>query len=374
MKSYTRALCFFLVVTGFFAQVNCKKSTMVADSEMPEREEELQGFIHPGVVNNQANLNNIALGNVGNEVSYNNLKNFINSNPVPSTYPSVVYVKASSSTPTEVQLRKNADLVYAYALKWVKTGASSDAQQAIKILNGWSENFTKFDVVEGTLEVQIQLEAAWVLPTFAAAAEIIRHHKVNGTTGSGWMASDIDQFSKFLNKLKEPVNLLIEDVDAGKRQNNWGTSAGYAKMAVGIFNDNKADYKDGKRIIMKLIPVVIEPSGEVYELCSRDCHHPQYSMTGLTYAAEIARIQGDESIYLTNSKRIKTGWEGLQQAFAGNVSCRDCKTKNVYPGIELAATYYTESVGTKVLAQLQRPYNVTTDHTFLGFTTFFTFK
>ncbi|HEY0669877.1 MAG TPA: alginate lyase family protein [Sphingobacteriaceae bacterium] len=326
-------------------------------------------FRHPGIINSQSSLTYVASENKPNLT--NSLIDYIKAAQISTEYPEVVYVKASGSTPTEGQMRKDADLAYAYALKWVQTGAAKDAEQTIAILNGWSGNFKCYDVVEGTKIVQAQLEAAWVAPTFTAAAEIIRHYKFKGVAGAGWSNDDIIQFSKFLSNLRDNyINLLVKDVDAGKRQNNWGTSAGYAKMAMGVFLDNQADYEDGMRIIRKLLPVVIKTSGEVYELCSRDCHHPQYSMTGLTYAAEIARIQGDESIFLADSKRIKVGWEWIQSAFSGKVGCRDCSTQSVFPGVEVAAAYYNESFAIKALARLQRPYTVTSDHTFAGFTTY----
>lgn len=231
------------------------------------------------------------------------------------------------------------------------------------------KTFVRYDVVEGTSKEQTQLEAAWVTPTFIAAAEILQYYKIDGATASGWPSDEIQQFEAFIIKIRNAqINPLIKAVDSGKRQNNWGVSAGYAKMAIGIYLDNVTDYEDGKRIIMKLLPIIIKEDGEVFELCSRDCHHPQYSMTGLSYAAEIAKIQGDDSIYEFGSRRILIGWEWIYTTYLDEVSCRSCAGKAVFPGIEVAADYYDTSSDMASLAALKRPNSVTSSHTFLGFT------
>jgi hypothetical protein len=334
----------------------------------------ISSFVHPGIINTKESLDFIRTdaiaGNAirlsGNQV----LTDFTDANPMPASFPAVVYVKGGGGTPTEDQIRKDAILAYAWALRWAKTGNNTYQENAKAILNGWAGHFQRYDVVSGTSVAQTWLEAAWVAPSFAAAAEIIRYYKVNGTDGAAWASSDIDAFDDFLNNLKNNyVNKLVDDVDAGGNTNNWGVSAGYAKMAMGVFLNSSSTYEDGKRIILKLLPVNINSStGEVLELCSRDCTHPQYTMCGFTYAAEIARIQGDNSLYEARSKSIRNGWKWIEGIYEGG-GCRNCSSQVIQPAVEVAFNYYqSDLVG--ALRNRQAPYGVKSDNTFLGFTTY----
>lgn len=48
-------------------------------------------------------------------------------------------------------------------------------------------------------------------------------------------------------------------------------------------------------MLFALATLFIESNGTVPELCVReDCVHFQYTLTGLSYAAELARIQPDK--------------------------------------------------------------------------------
>ena len=358
--------------TGYLPARNCL-DTFYTNYQSIDLDKKIQ-FAHPGIINDIARLDRLRMEGLVNEqlAAYENLKTFTLNNSVPTSFHSVVYVKASGSTPTETQFRRDPILAYAYALKWVRTGEPNDARHAIKILNGWASAFEKMDVAEGTQMVQSQLEAAWVIPTFAATAEILKCYHPNDKHHSDWYYSDILQFSDFLRTLVNYVEPMINDIDQqGRRYNNWGASAGYAKMAAGVFLDDKSIYDEGIRIVKKLIPEIIEPDGEVYELCGRDCGHPQYSMNALTYAAEIALVQSDESVYKSQFNRILTGWEWIVKAFTGQVSCRDCTGSFVHPGIEVAFNYYKNSVSPKSILFMEshRPFVPDNSTTFLGFTT-----
>lgn len=339
-----------------------------------ELTEETTVFLHPGVINDKINLDRIRKSTLSAEQqsTYSQLLAFIKDNPVKDSYPKIVYIQGeiggTTSTPTASHMRMDALVAYAYALKWAHTGDENDAKSAIERLNGWSKNFQRFAVVD-VGEVQLELVASWIAPTFAAAAEIIRYHKVDGVKSAGWASDDIEQFSSFLIKMKDYIEPMIRAIDKeGRRHNNWGASAGYAKMAMGVFLDDRVMYDDGKRVVKKLIPEIIKPDGHVYELCERDCSHPQYSMVAFTYAAEIARIQGDESVYQAGSKRIERGWEWIGKTHTNQIACRDCSGKQIFAAIEVAVDYYNTSTELSLFARKQRPY-AQRGGLFLGFTT-----
>lgn len=330
-------------------------------------------FVHPGIINDTSNLDFIRLqmdsNNVNRTAAYQQVLDFIDDNPIETTYPAVVMAKASGSTPSEAHIRRDAVLAYAYALKWARTGDTTDAGKAKEILNGWASNFERYEPVEGTSVRQCQLEAAWVAPSFVAAAEIIRHYTVNGQSAQ-WSTAERTIFKDFIENLKNNyINKMVKDINKGQRRNNWGISAGYAKMAIGVYVGSSNVYNDGKRIILDLMPDIIKADGEVHEYCARDCTHPQYSMSGLTFAAEIARLQGDTSLYEALSTRLKTGWEWMNGAYTGSVACRNCSTAYLFSASQVANNYYNSTVIQNLIA-IKSPLRVNSGLVFLDFCTY----
>jgi hypothetical protein len=332
-------------------------------------------FVHPGVLNTKASLDLIRSqandGSSARFADYNNsVLNFINGNPVPTSFPAVIHAQANYNTPTELQFKGNAILAYAIALRWAKTGDATYATQAKNILDGWASHFQSIDAInqpngQPTEFRQTYLEASWAAPGFVAAAEIIRYYTINGQ-GAGWPADKQVQFEAFLNNLKN--NYINHVTDVGFN-NNWDVSAGYAKIAIGVYLNSQTVYQSGVDITKNVLPQVIGSDGTVFELCSRvDCHHFQYSLTGLSYAAEIARIQGDNSIYTANGNRISAGYDYMRKAYNNQISCKSCSGNAIYPGVEVANRYYHTS-NTQSLRAIAPPYGIV-DIGFLGFTTY----
>jgi len=328
-------------------------------------------FVHPGVLNTQASLDLVAAQVNGSDpdrlASYQKVLDFINSHTYPTSFPSTVVVGSNgASSPSKAQIRSDAELVYALALRWTKTGNFTYATQAIGILNGWAYNFQNYALLNSSTNPnQPDLEASWTTPSFVAAAEIIRYYKVNGV-GSGWSDADIAQFSNFLNLVK---NNYINNIPA--YNNNWDASAGYAKMAIGIFLNSTTVYQNGYNFLISNLPAIIHSDGTLPELCDRqDCVHYQYSLTAYAYAAELARIQGDNSLWTVNSSVISKGYDFMRAAYNQSTGCNYCTTSSpVFPGTEVAYNYYKTS-NLQYLRGLQDPLGVTSDNTFLGFTTY----
>ncbi|PSL45580.1 alginate lyase [Chitinophaga niastensis] len=331
----------------------------------------ITGFVHPGVLNTQASLDlvggQVNGGDVNRTSSYQKVLDFINSHSYPTSFPSTVVVGSNGATsPSKTQIRKDAELVYALALRWAKTGNATYATQAIGILNGWSYNFQQYALLDGaTNPNQPGLEACWTTPSFVAAAEIIRYYNIKGQ-GAGWAAADITQFNNYLNNVK---NNYINNMPV--YNNNWNASQGYAKMAIGIFLNSTSVYQNGYNTITTYLPVIIQSDGTIPEYCDRkDCVHFQYSLTAFAYAAELARIQGDNSLWTANSNRISAGYDYMKAAYGQSTSCSYCAvSSSVFPGTEVAYNYYKTS-NLSYLRGLQAPLGVTSDNTFLGFTTY----
>ncbi|WP_201983407.1 alginate lyase family protein [Hymenobacter rubidus] len=354
---------------------SCQKKTAAAPdtNETKTADSTITTFRHPGVVVSAASLDLVAsqanAGDATRTAGYNKVVDYMNQYPVPTSFPAVVYAVAGAGSPTEDQIRRDCILAYACALRWAKTGNATYAGQAKQILNGYAYNFQRYSTADGpngpTEFRQTYLEASWVAPTFVAAAEIIRYYQVNGA-GAGWSSTDVAKFSDFLNNLK---NNYVNNVPGAISDiNNWQASYCYAKMALGVWFNSTAVYDSGYDYLLQIMPQLVYSDGAIKELRDRDCVHPQYTLTAMTYAAETARIQGNTALYEANTQLIKNGWNKFEDAEAGSYT-RNCSGSQIFPGIETAYNYY----GTAKLASLrdrQDPYGVSGDKTFLGFTSF----
>lgn len=327
-------------------------------------------FVHPGVLNTQASLDLVGSQVNGGEpvrsAAYQKVLDYVNNNALPTKFWETVTVGSNgATTESKSQIRKDAILAYALALRWAKTGTATYAQQCIAILNGWSYTFKQYALMSGANQYQPSLEASWTTPSFVAAAEIMRYYKAFGQS-AGWSDADINQFNNYLNLVK---NNYINNTPA--YNNNWNASAGYAKMAIGIFLNSTTVYQNGYNIITQHLPIIIQPDGTIPEYCDRnDCVHYQYSLTAFSYAAELARIQGDNSLWTFNSNLLSKGYDYMRKAYDRTTSCTTCSTSSpVFPGTEVAYSYY-QTANLKYLRELQDPLYVPNDRTFLGFTSY----
>ena len=330
----------------------------------------ITSFVHPGILNTTASLDQIQTEVNGGDptrlAAYQKVLDYVNANALPTSFYATVTVGSNgATTPSKSQIRKDAILAYALALRWAKTGTMTYAQQAIAILNGWSYSFQQYAVLDGSNAYQPSLEASWTTPSFVAAAEILRYYKAFGQA-SGWSDADINQFKNYLNLVK---NNYIVNTPA--YNNNWNASAGYARMAIGIFIDNVSVYKNGYNIIQAHLPIIIKSDGTIPEYCDReDCVHYQYSLTAFTYAAQLARIQGDNSLFTYNSNLLSKGYDYMRKAYNQTAGCTYCSTSSpVFPGTEVAYGYY-KTANLQYLRDLQDPLGVPNDRTFLGFTSY----
>ncbi|QEM04487.1 hypothetical protein DIU31_013565 [Mucilaginibacter rubeus] len=332
-------------------------------------------FVHPGILNTRANLDFISArlkaGDTMRIAAYQKVLDFIKDHEYPASFPSTIVVGSNGATsPSKTQIRKDCELVYAFALAWAATGNADYAKKAIGLLNGWAYAFKDYGLLEGkTNPNQPDLEASWTTPSFVAAAEIIRYYKVKGKS-AGWTAADIEQFNKYLINVKDNYISKIPDY-----KNNWDASAGYAKMAIGVFLNDETAYREGYDLLVKELPNIIQPDGTLPELCVRkDCVHYQYSLTAYVYAAAIAKIRGDSSLWAIGNKNISLGYDFMRKAYEQKTGCDYCNLNSrIFPGVEVAYGYYNTG-NLKYLRDLQAPLGVPIDNTFLGFTTYTHYK
>ncbi len=248
-----------------------------------------------------------------------------------------VEVVGSAIGPEEARYKNDAMAAYLNALRWVKTGNHQHRDRSMMILNDWARTFRSFSVAKGTDSAQTQLEAAWMLPVWVSAAEIIRRYN-NGE--AGWSPADISTFNSFVNRQYSYAE------KARTRVNNWAVSASLAMMAAGVYQDNKSRYAAGLRRLTEMIPLSVFASGEVNELRDRDCTHPQYNLEGLSQGAEMATIQGDTSIWLyqppgETKPRLAKGLEYMANSLRLGQGVRDCRSATMEAGyMDIAVNGY----------------------------------
>jgi hypothetical protein len=303
-------------------------------------------FAHPGIFNSQEELDFIKAKVNGTEshpmkTGYQTMKTFSGANLsyTPNALVNVTVV-ASSVGPEEANFRDAAQAVYVHALQWVITGNAANKDKAIQILNAWSSVFKAMMPTDA----QRQLEAAWVLPTWVAGAEIIRHYNQGA---AGWAAADIAKFCGLLDTLYNYTKIIYTD----KRTNNWGSSAALAMMAVGAFENDTTKFSAGRQFYLFLLPYQVEKTGLLMETC-RDCNHAEYNLIGMLQAAELAWHQGVDlyGIKLDNQTlpRLLMGMEFHANAMLGtplNVgqSCGavNCSGDDRHgPGWEMGRNHY----------------------------------
>ena len=165
-----------------------------------------------------------------------------------------------------------------------------------------------------------------------------------GGRGAAWPSAEVSKFSDFLNNLKDNYVNNVPGANTDHQQ-LAGFVHGYAKMALGVWFNSNAVYASGYDYLKLHLSDFIRADGNVTE-CGRDCHHLQYTLCALTYAAETARIQGNSALYGFNTSAIKQGWTKYEESLEGSTQCLSCKTaadNAVFPGIETAANYYSSS-------------------------------
>lgn len=355
--------------SGFVPDQSLKKPNPSTTSPTDEP------FVHPGVLNTSATLDLIATqvdrSDPTRVAAYKKVTDYINARSYPTSFHSIVYVGSNGRTsPSKSQIRNDAILAYAYALRFAQTANPADADKAIGILNGWASSFYKYEILDKSIDNanQPSLEASWTTPSFVAAAEIIRYYKPKGISAN-WAKEDIKMFSDYLINVKTYID------KTPNYKNNWNVSAGYALMAIGVFLNSPNIYESGKTTLNNILPLTIQSDGTLPELCDRqDCVHYQYSLTGLTYGSEIAAIQGDNSLYTALSSRISLGYDYMRKAYNRTTPCIYCSNSSpVFPGTEVAFKHYNTS-NLQALRDLQAPLGVPNDNTFLGFTTYTHYK
>jgi len=190
---------------------------------------------------------------------------------------------------------------YAHALQWVVTKDQKYADKAIEILNAWGHTFTDLT----SADHYKYLLNSWVSHTWVAAAEIIRHYKIDGKS-AGWKEANIARFEN-MARVFERILLQWSGSIGLKNGNNQPAAIARSMFAVAVFLDDPALFKSGTDFLFEnrysqnevidfhghpvdLVGLCIAKDGEGMEL-NRDPGHGTGTHNALSNAAEILRQQ-----------------------------------------------------------------------------------
>lgn len=222
-------------------------------------------FVHPGIMNSSDDLNRLR-------------RRFMNANqkpekmaqPFQGAYQKLLRKRhQNGKVPANLNCDKSnnsnrkvcipfqnaAEKAYAAALVWAHTGRQDDANKAIGLLN---EISGKFQSIQDDKRKQSLLVSGWLLQYLPRAAEIMRHHKVNGKS-SGWSKQDAQKFGKTLNVLAQYVHKGYTIQYQGKKipnpywASNWQFAFASGMINVGIYNEDRQMFDEGRQLLKYIL-------------------------------------------------------------------------------------------------------------------------
>jgi hypothetical protein len=320
------------------------------------------GFVHPGVLVNKAQLEEIkrrvAKGIEPQKSAFEALKASPWGAIEYTPHPRETVECGSNSRPDLGCKAEQADSEAAYgqALLWYITGNKTYAENAVKILNAWSSTLTG-----GHTNNNGQVQASWTGDVFPRAAEIMRF------SYKGWSDADIVQFQNMLTTQFLP-SLIHGTCENGNKE----LTISEALINIGVFNDNRVVYDWGVKIWRGRAPAYIylksdgpkpvEPPGcgpalwgnkgftpefveGLLQETARDSGHANLALSGLVDAAETARQQGLD-LYGEQGKRIMAAMEFQAQYLPPNSAKPPENLEfNPHPTWEIAYNHFHDRLG-----------------------------
>jgi hypothetical protein len=289
------------------------------------------GFFHPGVLLNQAQLDAMRTRSLGGIEPQATAYKALLAEPLAAlTYPphpwAAVICGSSSASPDSECADEKADseAAFAQALLWNITGNHVYAQNAMNIMNAWATKFTG-----GHSGSNSPLQSGWVGTAWARAAEIIRY------SNAGWSAANIATFSNMLKTQYLPY-LLPTNCSNG----NWELSMTDAEINIAVFLDDRTTFNAALTKWRGRAPayIYLKTDGAAPKLppgCGmpawlttayvdgllqetyRDPGHANYGFAAMVNAAETARQQGVD-LYNEQGTRIMAAMEFQAQYLPPN--------------------------------------------------------
>ncbi len=320
------------------------------------------GFIHPGVLLNRAQLDEIkkrvAAGTEPQKSAFEKLK----ASPLGALdytpHPRETVECGSRSNPDLGCKAEQADseAAYAQALLWYISGNVVYAKNAIRIMNAWSGTLKG-----GHTNANGPVQASWTGDVWPRAAEIIRY------LYKGWPDGEIARFQNMLTTQYLP-SLIHGTCENGNKE----LTMSEALINIGVFNDNRAAFEHGIKMWRGRAPAYIylksdgpkpvEPPGcgpalwgnkgftpefveGLLQETARDSGHANLALSAMVDAAETARQQGVD-LYAEQGERIMAALEYQAQYLPPNSAKPPENLEfNVHPTWEIAYNHFHDRLG-----------------------------
>jgi hypothetical protein len=343
MPLYSAGLLFFL----FLLSAEVAQATRV--------------FVHPGGLNNQANLDFIKKKIYEKKqpwfAEFNRLKN----SAFLKREPHALLLVNSKNDNESGNMRDDAIASYSLALMWIITDNDVFAERAITILNAWSD-FKAFTSGSD----QDKLQAGWTGAVFASAAELMRVYQ-------GWSPNQILSFKMMFKRAFYP-----QLMNPSSWNGNVDLTQIDALISIAVFNDDEAAFELAIARLTKRTPsyfylqsdgkkaIGIEGDGSdiesfwsnptqwinglTQETCRDNGHHAQYALASAIHVAEIAWNQGVD-VYSENQLRYTAAMELMAKQFLSNdfFTCANTKASQHYFNTwEIGFNHYYHRVGIKL--------------------------
>jgi hypothetical protein len=287
-------------------------------------------FQHPGILNNQAQLDfirdHVRAGDEPWKSAFEKMRTsrYASLTYTPRPFETVEcgpYSKPNIGCSDE---RSDATAAYTHALLWQITGKEEHAKKAIEIMNAWSA------FVHAHIGHNAPLQSSWSASIFPRAADLIH------STYPGWPAAEVERFGQMLRKAYLPY--IVEG--RPDYNGNWEFSMIEAMMGVAVFLDDRPLFDRAIAMWRQRVPAYfyLTSDGDLphpapgtkkptdratlvkywygqekfvdglgQETC-RDFGHLQMGMAAMLDTAETALIQGVD-LYATEAKRITAAME-----------------------------------------------------------------
>ena len=255
-----------------------------------------EAFIHPGMLYTQEELNRMKRMVAERKEPWYSSWKLLQAYPLAKPeYRNVFHDIVYRNDPVHrnagnADLQNSSSAALLQAIEWAVTGERAYAENAIRILNGWSHQLTS---IQGR---DAQLAASLYGYKLLNAAEIIRH------TGAGWAEADIERFTRMMYEVFYPIVSTYGRVNGGWANGNWDAADTLFVICLGVFADDPALFKEAVDYYKSgegngsLLHYVQTEYGQAQE-SGRDQAHTQLGLGLLSMAAEVGFNQKEANDY-----------------------------------------------------------------------------
>jgi hypothetical protein len=302
-----------------------------------------QTWVHPGIVVSADQLQATrAAYQAGNPVIVQQVNNAMNSDygslnyTVQGPWPGGINQCGADSDPNQgcSDADDDSDAAYVQALLWYITGNQTYANNAINIMNTYSNNFKGYagtnglSCPSGTDCSNGPLQSGWDSEKWPRAAEIIYYGTTSNGSGSGWSSAGFTAFQNLMVNIYQPV------IENGSGTNgNWDMSMIEGTMEIAVLTQNAALMTQARTMWEGRVPDLFylesldgsnhaaSPRGSpswygqtifntttnnVNQETCRDLTHTEDSISAAIMTAETDWIQGG-NLYLDTNTSSETG-------------------------------------------------------------------